>query len=297
MDSTKNPLAVVTMVHGDYLFLKRWYDYYKAQVGAENLYIFSHGNDPKHREIAAEANVIALPRDETMHMFDRRRWRMLSRFVSGLSQFYNWVILSDVDEIVIVDPKAASGILEYIELHYPDTGAAPKNIAPLCMEIIHYPPNETLPVEEDKTILSRRRTYRPSRNYSKPCLVRGDVVFKAGGHLNNLAERHMPADMYLLHLKYFDHEGITQRSTDRSETILGAGNVSKNFATMGTWYDTGDYHSQILEKSTFIGEEIELKEFRAKLAKQKERARGKFVYGYAKTNNLYQIPERFSDVF
>ena len=102
MDDTKQPLGVATMVHGDYFFLERWYRYYSSQVGAHSLYIFSHGGDPEHRRIAPDANVINIPRDETMHRFDRRRWRMLSNFTSGMLQFYHWMILADVDELVLV---------------------------------------------------------------------------------------------------------------------------------------------------------------------------------------------------
>lgn len=297
MDSTKNPLAIVTMVHGDYFFLKRWYDYYAGQVGAENLYIFSHGNDPQHHKIAPLANVIGIPRDPTMHMFDRRRWRMLSRFVSGIMQFYNWVILSDVDEIVIVDPDAAPGILPYLKAHYWDPATAPKNIAPLCLELIHYPQDETLPVEDNATILSRRRTFRPSRNYSKPCLVRDEVTFRPGGHLNNLSRRHMPDHMYLLHLKYFDRGQNETRAQDRSDAILSPGAVDNKYAKMGTWYATNDHHQTILDGLTFAGEDIALTEFRAKLSRQKEKAPNRFVYGYAKSQHLYRIPQRFETVF
>ncbi|MGB0800036.1 MAG: hypothetical protein ACPGRD_12035, partial [Planktomarina sp.] len=72
MDKTKNPLGVVGMVYQDYAMLQRWYDYYAAQVGPENLFVFSHGNDPKHREIAKGANVINVPRDPAMTKFDSR---------------------------------------------------------------------------------------------------------------------------------------------------------------------------------------------------------------------------------
>ena len=112
MDKAKKMLGVVTMLYEDYFFLERWYDYYSKQVGAENLYVFSHGNDPKHREIAKDANVMNLPRDVSMFKFDRRRWRMMSHLASGLLDYYNWMIVTDVDEIVVVDNASIQDVSE-----------------------------------------------------------------------------------------------------------------------------------------------------------------------------------------
>ncbi len=128
MDPTKHPLAVITMVYGDYPFLTRWHRYYSAQVGAENLYVFSHGNDPEHRRIAAGANVMNVPRDGGMVKFDRRRWKMMGHLVSGLLEFYTWVIVADVDEIVIVDPKVSTGLIAHLRDRYGDMATAPRSI-------------------------------------------------------------------------------------------------------------------------------------------------------------------------
>lgn len=297
MDSTKHPLGVATMVYGDYFFLKRWYAYYAAQVGAENLFVFSHGNDPKHREIAAGANVIHVPRDPTMQMFDRRRWSMLSQFISGMMRFYNWMILGDVDEIVIVDPDVADGLLPHLRDRYWDAETAPKNISPLCLELVHYPELETEPVEEGATILSRRRTFRPNRNYSKPCLVRAPVTFRAGGHVNNLGKRHLPDDVYTLHLKYFDCHTMSDRGQEKSEMILAEEALNANFATMSSWYAPDAKHADILSNSEFGGEDIALTDFRAAMLAQVDMGRDRYAWGSARNNTLYRLPERFAPVF
>lgn len=194
MDDTKKPLGAVTMVYEDYFFLERWYDHYRRQVGAENLYVFSHGNDPRHREIADGANVMNVPRDPSMQKFDRRRWRMMGLFASGMLEFYRWMVVSDVDEILVLDPRAGDSIPGYLAANYGDPRKSPRNLSPLGLELFHLPGEEPLPIAPDETILSRRRIFRPSRNYSKPCLIGAPAIFGPGGHRNNLGPRHMPED-------------------------------------------------------------------------------------------------------
>jgi hypothetical protein len=285
------------MVYDDYFFLQRWYDYYSKQVGAENLYVFSHGNDPRHREIAKGANVMNLPRDATMFKFDRRRWRMLGNFATGLLDFYNWMIVSDVDEIVVVDPKAAPSLVDYIVDKYGDSKTAPKNISPLCLELIHVPEEEPLPIEENETILSRRRIFRPNRNYSKPCLVGAPVGFAPGGHRNTLGLRHLPSDLYNLHLKFFDRDMVEERGIEKKKLVADAGSLGSQYNESHQWNNTQRSYYRIIETTTLAGEDIDLPEFRAAMRKQTEKYSNQYVWGSVKCHNLYRIPERFSNVF
>jgi hypothetical protein len=294
MDSTKKPLGVTTMVYQDYFFLERWHRYYSAQVGAENLYVFSHGNDPRHAEIAVGSNVINLPRDKTMFKFDRRRWRMLGRFASGYLEFYNWMIVADVDEILVVDPAAAPSLIDYIETQY-GGGDAPRNLSALCLELVHMPEHEPLPIEEDATILSRRRIFRPNRNYSKPCLVGGAVEFGPGGHRNNLGLRHMPDDLYLLHLKFFDRDRMQMVADARKQMVAEA--TGSNYEQDHSWSKTLQAYQDIIDTTSLAGEDIALPEFRAAMAKQVLKYTDQYLWGPARTDKLYRIPDRFSDVF
>lgn len=296
MDDTRNPLGVATMVFEDYFFLQRWYDYFAGQVGAENLFIFSHGNDDRHRQIARGANVINVPRDPSMTMFDRRRWAMLSHYVSGMLRFYNWMILVDVDEFVIVDPDVSPDLISHLRDRYAGEDA-PVNIAPLCLELVHDPDHETDPMEPGTPILSRRRTFRPNRNYSKPCLVAKPAKFASGGHRNDLGPRHLPDDLYMVHLKYFDVPTMQQRGQEKQAAILGAEALNKNFAKMTSWYEPLKSHDKILSSSTRAGEDIRLPEFRAALLQQKARHGGRYEWGPAKTDKLYRIPDRFARLF
>ncbi len=151
------------MVYRGYFILERWYNDCAGMLGPENLYIFSRGLDPRHDAIAKGANVIHIPRNETKFRFERRRWNMMSQFVSGMLTNYNSMILSDMDEFVVADPEVSPNLVDHLQTYIWDADTAPVNIAPLCLDPIHSPRDEPHSIGASHTILSRRRTFGPKR--------------------------------------------------------------------------------------------------------------------------------------
>lgn len=294
MDATRKPLAVITMVYGDYPFLKRWYDYYGAQVGPEHLYVFSHGNDPEHRRIAPKANVLNAPRDPGMVKFDRRRWKMMSHLASGLLEFYNWVIVADVDEIVIVDPAVADGLVAHLADRYADPKAAPRSLSPFALNMIHVPELEPLPVVEGEPILTRRRHFLPSRVYSKPCLVHEPVVFGPGGHRNNLGPRHLSDALFLVHLKSADVGWMTQRADVQAELVSAAALSNPDYRGQHGWTETVATYHRIRTTHKPGPEDVALPAIRAAMLRQTERHKDQFIWGNFENDTLYRIPDRFA---
>lgn len=292
MDETRKPLGVVSMVYEDYDLLERWYNYYGAQVGHENLYVFSHGNDPKHREIASRANVMNVPRDPQMVKFDRRRWTMLSAFTSGMLQFYNWFLTTDIDEFVVVDPDVATGLVPYLKQKFPNLKNAPTSISLFALNLVHVPEQETKPIERGETILSRRSYFNPSRVYSKPILVRAPVMFGPGAHRNNLGLRTLSDDLFLVHLKYFDVAEMTARA-ERQLKLLGDLEQGANTPAF-VWSKTLEDYQNIRDNFALGPEDVALPEIRSKMMRQKEKFTNQFIWGQFKNSTLYRIPERFS---
>ncbi len=294
MDDGMKTCAVLTMAYEDYLFLERFVDYYTRQIGRENIYILSHGNDPRHREIAAGANVIAIPRDPHLDGFDRRRWTALSMFASGLSQFYRWVLTTDVDEMVLLDPEAGDTLASYLDTAYPDMATAPVSVAPFALELIHKPELEPEPIEPGVPILSRRRIYRPSPNYSKPCLTRGIVRFTPGGHANTLGPRTLSDDLYLLHLRFFDREYITARLNLRADQVMAMDWIPEDSRKAHGWMRSLDEYLDACNWR-MRGEDIRLEPMREQMRRQRQRPNTNiFGWGNCRNDKLYRIPERFA---
>lgn len=303
MDPTKEPCGALTMVYQDYAFLKRWVDYYGAQLGRQHLYILSHGGDPEHRRIADGCNVIALPRDESLFRMDRRRWLLLSNMSAGFLRYYNWMITGDVDEYVVLDPNIGTSIVDYLKRYEhaddpAEQGPLPKSICPFGVELIHNPEIEPEPIAEDATVLSRRRVFRANANYAKPCIIRVQTRFTVGGHANTHQPRYLDPHLYLLHLRFFDYETAVARLTTRRElrTTMDEG---KNPKTTGHAWKKDLENYQKLASGVPVREDCELAEFRHKMEEQKKDLHdGKVTFwGGGRTKELYRLPERFAAVF
>ena len=297
LDPTKMPAGAMTMAYKDYYFLQRWVDYYGRQFGRQHLYILSHGGDPEHDRICEGCNVIRIPRDPTMYRMERRRWGINSRFSAGMLRYYNWFFVGDVDEVVIVDPDAAPDLVTYLA-RYDNPKTAPKSLSPFGIELVHNPEVEPEPLEDDQPILSRRRVFRANANYAKPCVLRQETSFTIGGHANSHQPRILDPHLYLIHLRFFDYDMVTER-------LKGRKDMRKTMAGDRDLKDVGQAWGNDLEKFLKLAkgkpvrEDIELPDFRRKMVEAKQDLHdGKITFfGGGRSKELYYLPERFAHVF
>ena len=297
MDATRAPMAAMTMVGGDHFFLERWVDYYARQLGRENLFVLSHGGDPEHKRIAAGCNVIYLPFDATRNCFNQRRWQMLSRLTSGFTNFYNWVLVGDVDEIVAVDPDVSDNLVDYIS-RLPPGRRGPRVLTPFAIEMVHNPTLEPEPMSPGRNILEVRRIFRLNANYAKPCITATNLDIVPGGHFASHPHLYLDPHLYLFHLRFIDHDMTQKRLATRlaqREIQSGALTDTKRDAT--GWDTAWDTYSA-LSKETPRAETIDFPEFREEMVagwRQK-----KVVYwapGGARPKGVYRLPDRFSRLF
>ena len=296
LDPTKKPVGAVTMAYQDHFFLKRWVDYYGRQFGREHLYILSHGGDPEHHRIAEGANVISLPRDPTLFRLTRRRWMMKSSFASGMLRYYNWIIVGDVDEVVIVDPAVAPDLVTYLSARPIKT--APHSLCPFGIELVHNPEIEPEPILPDQPLLSRRRVFRANANYAKPCVIRKDAMFTIGGHANNHQPRVLDPHLYLLHLRFVDYQTSIARLESRREMrqLMTAGKEGDDGT--GHWGKNLDDYKR-LSQGVPLREDAELADFRKKMIDGQQHLHdGKVTFfGGGRSKSLFRLPDRFASVF
>ena len=296
LDPTKKPAGAMTMVYKDYYFLRRWVDYYGRQFGREHLYILSHGGDPEHDRICEGANVIRLPRDPTMWRMERRRWSVNSQFSAGMLRYYNWFIVSDVDEVVIVDPAVAPDLVTYLGRY---TGKrVPASLCPFGIELVHNPEEEPEPLEDDKPILSRRRVFRANANYAKPCVLRKETGFTVGGHANSHQPRVLDPHLYLVHLRFFDFDMVTERLAGRKDMrAIMAGDRNPDQVGKAWGKDLETFLA--LSKGVAVREDAELPEFRKRMIDEQQHLHdGKITFfGGGRTKSLFRLPDRFASVF
>ncbi|MGF6860148.1 hypothetical protein ABIE69_000706 [Rhodobacteraceae bacterium MBR-64] len=297
-DPTKAPLGVMTMAYGDHLLLARWVEYHARQVDRRHIYVLSHGNDPEHRRIAKGCNVIALPRDPSGYRFDRRRWNMINGFASGLLRYYDWMIVNDVDEFVIVDPDVAPDLITYLARY--EGQKQPLSICPFGIELIHNPAAEPDPIEDGVPILSRRRVFRANANYAKPCITRGrEVAFTPGGHANNHKPRFLDPHLYLVHLRFFDFDHAVARLEERrsiADDRVADGTLDDQ--TRNVWAK-GLESFRKMATGVAEGEDATLSDFRQKMVDGAQDLHNGAVtfWGGGRSRDLYRLPARFAHIF
>lgn len=292
-DPSKASMAAVTMVNRDHFFLERWVRYYSAQIGRENLYVLRHGEDPEIDRIADGANVIHVPNLPNKNRLDRERWGMLSKFASGLTLYYNWVLTNDVDEIVAVNPNVGASLPDYLNRTFA-TGA-PQFISPFAVEMIHLPEREPDPILPDIPILGRRRHFRVNSNYAKPCIIRNRIRFSVGGHGSNIENVAFDPNLYLFHLRYVDDDISRQRLAARRELELsrGAGNVARS----GTWANShAAYESLSTERN--VVDKTDFSDIHEAMVNGRTRAEtGNWFFKTIRSKDLYLLPEHFLGLF
>lgn len=196
-NDTRKPLAVVTFVWNEEPFLKKWLDYYGAQVGRENLYIFAHGEEPMVYAHAEGCRIYGLPRSRIDHNFARNKSHFGSAAVSFLLAEYKTVIVGDIDELVVIDPVHGSGLLEFVE----QNRGRNRSLKAFNLNILDAP--DKGPLDFDQPILAQRTLAQTLSHFCKPVICSERVAFGPGFHFST----HYPdiaEGAYLVHLHFAD---------------------------------------------------------------------------------------------
>lgn len=201
-------LAFVTMVWRDYWLLEKWVTHNAQYVDKRALYVLNHGGDPRIDEIAAGCNVIHIPREELTIDLDRRRWDLLGGVTNGLLAFYDRVVCTDVDELIVYTGQGT--LQEHLEASPADTIA----LSPVGLNLI---PSEG-EVDLSQGVLNAHPQAILSAKYTKPCIVRSRVVYTIGGHGLVRGRFTIDPELLLFHLHYVTPD-YAQRMAERQEIV------------------------------------------------------------------------------
>mgnify|MGYP000309564184 CR=1 FL=1 len=189
------------MVYRDHWALFQWYTHYARHLGAENLYVVAHGADPEISKICPRANIITVPRDN-LTGFDRARGDMLNGLQDALGAIFDWVIRTDVDELICVDPAHFPSLKDVFEKQA-DTNC----LFALGIDVVEAADDKELGAAD--LALGHRKNAVFSGHYSKAFAVRrGTHMVRHGVENTKNATFTMPQGVYLLHLKYANIDAL-----------------------------------------------------------------------------------------
>ena len=205
MTAKEKRVAAVTMVYNEDWFLPFWVKYYASHFGAENCYVIDHGSDDGSTLSLGAVNVIRIPRSPKDN---EKRTRFISRFCTALTEWYEAVLHTDVDEIVVLDPSTGCTLRDYC--------CAPPQacITAIGFDIYQVPEIEK-PLDITAQITRQRDFFRFSSSMCKPVLTTKAIDWAPGFHSSN-----HPVffdSLYLFHLRYADlDEGLRRLRRTRS---------------------------------------------------------------------------------
>ncbi|MEP5155219.1 glycosyltransferase family 2 protein, partial [Planktotalea sp.] len=189
------------------------------ELGFENLFVVSHGADPKIAELCPKASVITIPRD-TLEFFDRNRANLLNGIHAGLSNVYDWIIRTDADELICYDPDLYPDLPSAISAN-----AEAPVLTALGFEL--FESNADTALTEQPTF-SQRTNIAFSGHYSKAVAARRAIDFSLHGI--RVAPRKlesypftMPKGFYLAHLKFANSDALHASNDVRMQVANSEG--------------------------------------------------------------------------
>jgi hypothetical protein len=191
-------VAAITMAYNEAVLLPLWGRHYVRQVGADHCYVIDHGShEPLH--LPPGVNVLRLPRSPHD---DPRRAAFISQFAASLLKYYDWIIHTDVDELVLADPQ-----------RYPDlpsfcAAAEAPTITAIGLDVQHVPALEA-PLNPKRPVGEQRGWVRFTSAMCKPVLSRQAQTWAPGFHCSD--QRLVFDQLYLFHLHWADRDLGLQR--------------------------------------------------------------------------------------
>jgi hypothetical protein len=185
-------VAAVTMAYNEPDFAPLWAAHYAAELGAANCFVVDHGSDDGSLAALGGVNVLRIPRSP---QDDVRRARFVSGFCASLLTWYDAVLHTDVDEMLVADPAHHASLATYCAA---DTRPV---VSAIGLDVVHVPEIER-PLARALPVTRQRRWLRFSSAMCKPVLIRAPVEWAPGFH--SVDADPVWGGLYLFHLRYAD---------------------------------------------------------------------------------------------
>lgn len=210
-------ICAITMVRNDEFYLRKWVEYYGAQLGRENLRIYFDGEDQRVPDFCEGIATMLRPREGgNVAQSDKGRIEFLSSRAALLfEQGYDLVIGTDVDEFLIVDPSLNLTLPAYLSQAH----------IKVCLSAMGVDVGQHLqlevPIEASRPLLTQRSYAYLSSRYTKTSVIAKPVKWGSGFHRVKGHDFHIAKDLYLFHLGGFDYEMMKKQLCNSD--LLNAG--------------------------------------------------------------------------
>lgn len=234
--------AAFTIVHDEATMLPVWLAHGERSFEPGDLYVLDHGSsDGSTDDLDDRCHVIRVHREAE---FDHDWLRStVESFQAFLLRSYDTVVFTEVDELLVPDPRRyPGGLADYLtHLDRPAARATGFNL-------VHQP--DEPPLDFEAPILAQRSRWHLSKLYSKRLVARRPLRWSLGFHEEFAAPDDPPdPDLLLVHLHRADRDACLARhrrsaaANWREEDVergLGAQNLIAAPAEFDEWFYRGE---------------------------------------------------------
>jgi hypothetical protein len=209
-ENGKRKCAIFVMVKNESVFLPIWLKYYSRYIDGKDIYVFDHRSIDGSVERCLKDykfNVIQLNYSLS---FDHLWFQFVADTVQKkLLHHYEYVIFTDVDEIILPDVNKYRGLDDYIQ-------KLDKNyVRCIGYELIHVPHKEK-PYDASESVLSQRRFWYYTHWYNKTLISNQPLNWEIGFHEVPNLESDFDRDLMLIHLHKLDFDLCFKNSFERA---------------------------------------------------------------------------------
>lgn len=288
----KQGVAVVTICRDDKFLLERWISYYGSLFGRSSLYVISHGDTEMVRETAKGCNVFPVPDIET-DKFTMLHWRTKNALLNGLRQWFEHVIVCDVDEFIVVDPASGLTLKTWL-----DTAPTRTVYTAFGLELVHLRSKEVEPVTSH--IIGPRMYAQVALHYAKPCIISHPTHLGRGGHYAEYNKLNLPEFLYLFHMRYCDFD-LYQTTLDRRNSFIEVQQAvgDQDLQTNPKWFKENRKDQATFDafEQRPIAKDFDLNHIRADMhASWSPRNDNLWHFQRPEYDEVYKLPARFAGV-
>lgn len=200
--------AAVTYVFNEDINLSIWVEHYGRQFGRENLFIIDSGSSLPAPVNLDGINVIRLP---NIPFDDKNKSFALSSLQQTLTRYYDFVVVSDCDEILVANPEKYVDLKDYMQ----KTGV--EYATAIGLNVVHALDREA-PINYHLPLLSQRHHAIFNSYETKTLISRVPLRWSPGLHYIN-APQYFDTDLFNFHLKLFDYETAMKRHQKNQANI------------------------------------------------------------------------------
>ncbi len=209
---TKRKCAIFVMVQNEKVFLPIWLKYYSKYFDGDDIFVFDHRSTDDSIEESQKTFKFRHLRLGYPFSFDHQWFQYVEEntYVK-LLESYEYVLFTDVDEIIMADSNKYSGLDDYINKQKAD------RVRCLGYDLINVKDKEA-DFDSNETVLSQRKYWYRTKLYDKTLLSKIPLKLTIGNHtLSGFRQPKQDKDLLLIHLHKLDFDMCWNKNVEKAK--------------------------------------------------------------------------------